>query len=191
MNQNSLLQQLRETTAPLHEQIEQKNPAQAILEHSMDLATYKLLLQQNYAAYGPLEAQIAPFLPFYKADKAARLLRDLEALNAVPLLEAEDFQIRSVAEAFGAAYVLEGSALGGMLIAKHLPQCEQLKGLPPQQFFSGDKASLHPWKLFQQELAAQVFEEAEIQALLAKARETFLFFERSFEAGSVLAERNA
>lgn len=38
MNQNSLLQQLRETTAPLHEQIEQKNPAQAILEHSMDLA---------------------------------------------------------------------------------------------------------------------------------------------------------
>lgn len=45
-------------------------------------------------------------------------MRDLEALNAVPRLEAEDFQIRSVAEAFGAAYVLEGSALGRMLIAK-------------------------------------------------------------------------
>ena len=181
MNQNSLLQQLRQITAPLHERIEQKNPARAILDHSIGLEAYKQLLLQNYAAYSRLEPGIAAVLPFFKADKAARLYRDLVALNITPQPEPDEFEINSVAEAFGAAYVLEGSALGGMLIAKHLSQCAQLKALPSQHFFSGDKASLAPWKLFQQELAVRDFNEPHTAELLSKARETFLFFERTFE----------
>ena len=170
MNQNSLLQQLRQTTAPLHERIEQKNPARAILDHSIGLE-----------AYSRLEPGIAVVLPFFKADKAARLYRDLVALNITPQPEPDEFEINSVAEAFGAAYVLEGSALGGMLIAKHLSQCAQLKALPSQHFFSGDKASLAPWKLFQQELAVRDFNEPQTAELLYKARESFLLFERPFE----------
>jgi len=188
MSQNNLLLQLRETTAALHERIEQKNPAQAILDHSMDQEGYIQLLLQNYSAYRPLEQEIAAFLPFFQAGKAARLSRDLEALSVFPEPEEYDFKIRTVAEAFGAAYVLEGSALGGMVIAKHLTQCEQLKDLEAQHFFNGDKSSLNSWNLYKQELARQDFNEIQKGELLAKARESFLFFERSFERKQLPAE---
>lgn len=194
MNDNNLLKELRAATSALHERIEQQNLAQAILDHSMALETYKILLLLNYQAYLHLESRLINFLPQLKADKAARLKRDLEALEVVlPDPSANpsfELNINSGAEAFGAAYVVEGSALGGMLIARHLPQCEQLKELPPQHFFSGDKASLAAWNVFKQELANQDFKQAEVQALLAKAWETFLFFESVYQSYFPLTSKN-
>ena len=178
------LKKLRAATSVLHERIEQQNLAQYILDHSMDLNTYKLLLLLNYQAYMHLEVRISAFLPQLKTEKTSRLKRDLEALEVVPPEPAAEppvkINIKSRAEAFGAAYVVEGSALGGMLIAKHLPQCKQLKDLPPQHFFRGDRNDLETWKIFKQELACQNFDQAEEMALLAKAKESFLFFESIF-----------
>lgn len=181
IKEKTILEQLKEATASLHEQIEQQNPAQDILNHSIDLPAYKELLLQNYHAYRHVESQTAPFLPFLGADKSDRLREDLEALNLSPVERNLDFQVQNRAEAFGAAYVVEGSALGGMVLAKHLQQCEQLKGLGDQQFFSGDKDSLSTWKRFKQELVAQEFSDEEKEELLAKAQETFLFFEKAYQ----------
>lgn len=181
MSNKNTLEKLREATAALHQRLEQQNPAQAILDHSIDLETYQSLLLQNYQAYEYLEARIATFLPQLKADKAERLKIDLEGLKLIPLSDPPmDISITSPAEAFGAAYVVEGSALGGMVIAKHLKQCGLLKELEPQHFFNGDKASLGTWKLYKQELSRKEFNQREEQELLAKARETFLFFESVF-----------
>lgn len=182
MSNKNTLEKLREATAALHQRLEQQNPAQAILDHSMDLETYKSLLLQNYQAYEYLEARIATFLPQLKADKAERLKADLEGLKLVPPSDPPmNISITSPAEAFGAAYVVEGSALGGMVIAKHLKQCVLLKDLDSQLFFNGDKACLAAWDLYKKELASQEFGQAEEQDLLAKARETFLFFENVFQ----------
>ncbi|HET8854362.1 MAG TPA: biliverdin-producing heme oxygenase [Salinimicrobium sp.] len=191
MENNDLLKKLRESTAALHKQIEKQNPAQALLNHSIDLESYKLLLLQNYQAYRHIEDQIAPFLPYLKADKAVRLKSDIEELEMVSPNtytysdSSLELSINSLAEAFGAAYVMEGSALGGMIIAKHLPHCEQLRGLKKQHFFNGDKSCLTTWNLFKQELARQNFDHKEVQALLEKAEETFLFFENSYRENPI------
>ena len=154
----------------------------------MDLEGYKELLLLNYAAYGHMEQEIVAFLPFLESGKTVRLARDLEALGILPEPEESHFEIYSVPEAFGAAYVLEGSALGGMVIARHLARCEQLKDLQPQHFFNGEKNTLNSWKLFQQELALQDFDEAQTEELLVKARESFLFFERVFDGKQIPVE---
>ena len=184
MSNNNLLENLREATGELHERLEQQNLARHIVDHSIDLETYKKLLLQNYQAYQHLEGQISEFLPELKGNKAPRLKTDLEALKiALPAPVSdlqESLEINSLPEAYGAAYVVEGSALGGMVIAKHLPKCERLQGLEPQQFFSGDKSCLTKWSNFKGLLSQQDFNEAEEQELLGKAKETFLFFERVF-----------
>lgn len=184
MSNKNLLEKLRAATGDLHERLEQQNLARHIVDHSIDRETYKKLLLQNYQAYQHLEGPISAFLPELKGNKAARLKTDLEALKMdlpAPVSDLQEpLEINSLPQAFGAAYVVEGSALGGMVIAKHLPKCEQLQGLQPQQFFSGDKGCLTTWSYFKEELAKQDLSEAEEQELLEKAKETFLFFERVF-----------
>lgn len=183
---NTLLEKLRATTAGLHDRIEKDNPAQAILDHSIDLETYKNLLLLNFQAYKHLEDRMASFLPQLKLDKAARLKSDLEAFKTtLPADPPTEVSIASRAEALGAAYVMEGSALGGMVIAKHLQQCEELGELPPQHFFNGDKGCLKDWNAFKEELARQELSPQQEEEVLAKARESFLFFESVYRQSEV------
>lgn len=183
---NTLLEKLRHTTAGLHDRIEKDNPAQAILDHSIDLETYKNLLLLNFQAYKHLEDRMASFLPQLKLDKAARLKTDLEVFKTtLPADPPTEVSIASRAEALGAAYVMEGSALGGMVIAKHLQQCEELGELPPQHFFNGDKGCLKDWNAFKEELARQELNPQQEEEVLAKARESFLFFESVYRQSEV------
>lgn len=116
------------------------------LERRLDLETgewtrpkYAAFLRATLAVVAPLETPIAALLDgrFAFLDgrpgPAARLRHDLAAL-------AEDAdrggvqgttpRVATVADAFGAAYVLEGSRLGGRIIAETL---ESRLGLTPDQ----------------------------------------------------------
>ncbi|WP_209309937.1 biliverdin-producing heme oxygenase [Salinimicrobium oceani] len=177
-----MIQRLKEETRELHEQVEGQNLAKLIMNHSMDLETYKLLLLQNFIAYRATETEIKKHLPQFKGEKHQQLALDLSPLKISSEIPSENdiFECRSTAEALGAAYVVEGSALGGMVIAKHIPSCDGLKDIDPPHFFSGSKSNLEDWKNFKITLEQYPFTEIEKVQAISKAKETFLFFERVF-----------
>lgn len=178
-----LIQRFREATRQLHEEIEEENSAAKIIDHSISLEEYRLLLLQNYIAYKITEEQISRFLPLEGILKHQRLKEDLSSLNvdtSVSSYYQDNFTCNTYAEALGAAYVVEGSALGGMVIAKELKQCENLNGLEKQSFFNGDRNNIKSWNTFKKELDKTNFSEEEAMAATEKAKETFRFFKKVF-----------
>ncbi|WP_179670547.1 biliverdin-producing heme oxygenase [Salinimicrobium sediminis] len=177
-----MIRKLKEETRWLHEQIEDQNLATKIMDHSIDLPTYKLLLLQNYIAYRETENEIKNHLPNYKAGKHLQLKQDLENLKVSTTIPVKNviFECHSPAEALGAAYVVEGSALGGMLLAKNLQHCIKLNEVDRHYFFNGDKENLKDWNSFKKELEAYNFNRAEEEEAIQKAKATFLFFEKVF-----------
>lgn len=177
-----MIKKLKEETRELHEQVEEQNLAKQIMNHSIDLATYKLLLLQNYIAYNATENAIKKFLPDYSGKKHLLLKQDLDQLGVSTKIPTENviFECYSKAEALGAAYVVEGSALGGMLLARNLSKCSQLSTVDQHHFFNGDKENLKDWNSFKMELGQYNFSEEEEQQATEKAKSTFKFFQEIF-----------
>ncbi|MGB4400332.1 MAG: biliverdin-producing heme oxygenase [Daejeonella sp.] len=182
-----MIQRLKEATRELHEQVETQNLAMQIMDHSIDLETYKLLLLQNYIAYQATENAIKQFLPEYNGKKHKQLQQDLEELGVT--IESpspvDPFECHSQAEALGAAYVVEGSALGGMLISKNLEKCRGLDSIEQHHFFNGNKDSLEDWNSYKIALEQYKFSEATENEALEKAKETFRFFQEVFNRKSL------
>lgn len=92
-----------------------------------DYRTFLARLYGFHAVWEPkAEALIADPRFFAPRRKLHRLTRDLRALGlspreleALPLCD-ELMAMESKADAFGAMYVMEGSTLGGMIIARHI-----------------------------------------------------------------------
>lgn len=177
-----MIQRLKEATRELHEQVETQNLAMQIMDHSIDLETYKLLLLQNYIAYQATETAIKQFLPEYNGKKHKQIKQDLEELGVTKASPSENdiFECHSEAEALGAAYVVEGSALGGMLISKNLEKCRGLDSIKQHHFFNGNKDSLEDWNSYKKVLEEYEFSEAGEDEAVNKAKETFRFFQDVF-----------
>ncbi|MFD1096276.1 biliverdin-producing heme oxygenase [Salegentibacter chungangensis] len=175
-----MINRLREDTASLHKQIEKDNLASRIMDHKISLEEYKLLLLQNYLAYSIVEDAISPYYKSPEANRVKRLQRDLFNLNIDPteaLVQFQDaFKCTCKSEALGAAYVIEGSALGGMFIAKELENCEQLKEIEEHHFFNGDRNNVKPWNRFLKDIKSEAFTQDEEDRAAEKAKETFSFF---------------
>lgn len=170
----------KEATGELHQQVEEENLARFIMDHSIDLETYRLLLLQNYLAYKKTETAIGGFVNGYKGTKHQQLARDLENLQ-IPKSEVDiPFSCNSLAEAFGAAYVVEGSALGGMVLAKNISRCSGLSTIKTHYFFNGNRDNLEAWNSFKKSLSEQHFSENEERQAIQKAKDTFRFFREVF-----------
>lgn len=178
-----MLEKLREATRELHEKIEEDNLAGLIMNHSISIDEYKLLLLQNYIAYFVTENAIASHMPGYLPAKHIQLQKDLDNLQVDTSVVREyqnAFSCENYPEALGAAYVVEGSAMGGMLIARELPNCQKLKVLNTHHFFSGDRGNVKSWNNFMKQLKATEFSEEEEEKAVVKACETFDFFGKVF-----------
>lgn len=179
-----MLERLRDATKQLHDEIEQDNLASKIMSHEISLDEYKLLLLQNYIAYKITEEQIGQHLDNWESDKSLRLKKDLDALKVDTSVLADfqnRFKIKNRTEAIGATYVLEGSALGGMQIAKELPNCQNLQETGKPHFFTPKRQSMEGWNIFLKRLRNSEFSEEEKSMAAQKARETFIFFGEVFK----------
>lgn len=167
-------------TAELHREVETENLARFIMDHSIERETYELLLLQNYLAYKTTESAIASHIEGYKGNKHLLLAKDIENLQLerpeLPLA----FNCNSRAAAFGAAYVVEGSALGGLVLATHISKCPGLDTIGKHYFFNGSKENLANWNRFKEGLGAQDFSEEELDEAIQKAQDTFRFFQRIY-----------
>lgn len=124
---------LRHETRAEHERIEANPRFSRLMAPDLTMAEYRLLVARLHGHHAPLEAALeamAHRLPACLAlhrrlNRRAALADDLVALGFTPadiaaLPRCEALAIRSVEQALGALYVLEGSTLGGQLIARHL-----------------------------------------------------------------------
>lgn len=130
-----LSQRLRHGTADLHGRIEQNSRFGRLMSPELTLAEYRGLVERLYGHHGPAEAALAgaaPLLPVAldlprRLRRATLLAGDLRALGlsvhaiaALPCCLPGTYAIATAEAAWGTLYVLEGSALGGQVIARHL-----------------------------------------------------------------------
>jgi heme oxygenase len=125
-----LLAALRAATAPAHDRIE----ALLQLDRPIGLGRYGSVLRGFDAFLTLWEPRLLAVLParlhgeFHRRSRHALLRRDLQALGLAR--GPTDAWVEGVASipldgidaAFGSLYVLEGSALGGRVIARHLAE---------------------------------------------------------------------
>ncbi|CAN5413441.1 hypothetical protein BH23BAC2_BH23BAC2_22000 [soil metagenome] len=174
-----ILNKLKEATSQLHTEIEKNNLADLIISNAISLDQYKLLLLQNYTAYAIIETSIAQKLSDYTGNKHSRIKQDLDNLKVNTEVNGSwknDFILKNKAEAYGAAYVVEGSALGGLLISKQIKNCPALEGISHHYFFDGNRDHVKSWNSFCKKLKEEEFTPLEEVQAIDKAKETFVFF---------------
>jgi heme oxygenase len=163
---------LRTGTAQEHERVDR-------LFGALNLARpedYRLFLAAQAAAFLPVEealdaAGAADFLPDWHARRRSHLLRgDLHALGT-PLPSPEPVPaLVSAPEILGAAYVLEGSRLGGAMLKRSVQHDL------PQAFLSAPQ-SPGAWRKLLETLDHYLYETAPVAAAVGAARGIFHCFE--------------
>ena len=156
----AILLRLRAETHPYHEAVEQNAFNQALAAGSVTATHTAWFLAKLYGFVQPIEAVLrahaAEFEPAWQLNeryRAAWLLEDLARLSYAgtpppcPALP----PLHSWPQRLGALYVLEGSTLGGQIIARQLTKA----GLEAGAYFTGRAERTGPlWKSFCQQLGA-------------------------------------
>lgn len=112
-----LLAQLRAVTGAAHAELDRAVTGAGTLSP----VRYAALLYAHLDVLSSLEAELEHYLPgFAAAQRVALLCADLHVLGlgAAPARGAN--RVTSLGAAWGAAYVIEGSALGGLVLAREL-----------------------------------------------------------------------
>ncbi|MEJ7932268.1 biliverdin-producing heme oxygenase [Ramlibacter sp. AN1015] len=124
--------------------------------------------------------------PWFEAHRRGAWARDdLQVLGAARCAPAAspEIELDSPAAALGSLYVLEGSALGGQVIARTLRDHLQLTETTGARYFAGRGARTGPlWRAFCEQFEAQVQQPAEVEAACRGARQTFGALIRQFRA---------
>ncbi len=164
---DSALAVVRRTTAERHSRLEALPSQARLLCRDYQPTEYATLLQRLYGFYDPLCTVLAQgdYLARFGLRIAARLagLRldllelglpsaEVEALPRCAQLPPLDTPDRVL----GSAYVIEGSALGGRVITKHLMRVFPASGGSALRFFAGDgERTREHWERFCARLNAE------------------------------------
>lgn len=180
-----LHEKIKQATAHLHDQLEQKMFVGEIMNGSLTFEQYQTILTVNYAThlavedflFDGLSDELRQKLDIESRVKLSALLRDLEEINSVtggsPQNAPDFIDLNSDAAILGAMYVMEGATLGGNVIVKRLKTNEHL--LPYHLNYHyyqvyGDQLGLK-WKQFLEVLNA--IPETEHEAAIKNAVSLF------------------
>ena len=140
---SSIHQRLRESTRADHLRLER---LLNLLDPELTRVRYGRVLVAFHAFYAQLEAQFqrhhlaaSPSLDFELPCRAPLLRADLAALGVSPRQSDEIpmAEIRTPSEFAGRLYVVEGAALGGQMLARHLADKWGMDRASGAAFFSG------------------------------------------------------
>lgn len=174
----SLLEAIRKATAEAHAALERQLPPEGWTR-----AQYAAFLRATLAVVDIVEPRIRRWLPDIHGAAApggARLRHDLAALGEPhDVAPAADLpNIDTTAAAYGAAYVLQGSMLGGSIIARTLQLNSQIPG-GSFTYLQPPGVSIGPvWRAFTMRLDAfgSAASAADHQAAIDAAQRTFVGF---------------
>lgn len=150
-----ILAELREATRAAHTQLEKRL---ALFERVRDRESLTAHLKSMASCYLPLENKVFAHPDWAKHDADVRALRrgdllgkDLESLgvalsDVTAMPDAALPRFATFAEALGGFYVLEGSKLGGQVVARHFKKTLSVPG-PSLRFYEGAAEGTGPsWK---------------------------------------------
>lgn len=182
-----LLARLRAATRELHASLD----AAVGGDITLSRVSYARFLAASRHAVGAVEQGIAHVLgPDFQAQRAAALDADLAALARDGLVvdlapgEPPHLSLGDEAEALGAAYVVEGSSLGGMVLTARVRAAHGPDAPVAYLSLRGDDTGAR-WRWFKGELArfaARHPDDATFDRAAAAARATFDVYARAFEA---------
>ena len=155
----AILLRLRHETHPYHDALEQHAFNRAMAAGTPTAAGTAQFLTKMYGFLQPYEtvlrAHTADFSPAWTLTERFRahlILEDLPAIAGAPIppLCPAMPPLRTRAQLLGTMYVMEGSTLGGQVIARQLAKA----GIPMRQYFMGYGGRTGAlWKTFCQQLA--------------------------------------
>ncbi len=180
----SPLDALRHATRDSHERLHQ-HPITAPLSGSdLTLPQYQSALFCFQRFHERVEAELERLPQLYIPQPGSRLiLRDLEACHAPdnPLPSMPPISLPATQDGFlGLMYVVEGSKLGGVVIARNLAKTLGCGPATGAGFFCGEGDSTHlGWQRF---LALLELKCQDIEQCAQSAQDTFLALERFLSA---------
>lgn len=157
---------LKEKTKEQHDETEAKLQSQKIFDKSYSLDDYKKLLTHNYKLISRYEPQIREHLKNYpelnleERSKIEALKTDLSKLNIDMPAESPIQNLDNEAEAFGALYVIEGSTLGGNVIAKQLRKNQEFENIEFNYFGVYGENTGFFWQEFKAIIDEKISEDA-------------------------------
>lgn len=182
-----ILERLKTETRPHHDRIEEVGFSTQIMSGQLTLNEYKMLVINNYRMHKLVEGMLEQMpevknlegLEFESRKKTALLAKDLEDLGLNPAdfsTEGINIDLSDFHTAMGTYYVLEGSTLGGSVIARKLATNPNLasEGLTDFNFYGcyGDMVGPR-WKAFQQVLVDVATDAAAEDKMVAGAAAAF------------------
>ncbi len=178
------IQNLRDSTATCHKQLELNSLSLALLSDTVNEHIYSTYLTRLYSFVKGFEQYIYPelsqhFLNINHREKSLFIEEDLKALGIAfekhTLLEEVFFRdtYSDVYLAAGAFYVLEGSTLGGQIIVKHLQKTMPASFVNAAYFSGYQQKTGSMWKEFLQQLTALPQSTLEEEQIIRGAITTF------------------
>ncbi|PKK36365.1 hypothetical protein BWI96_10880 [Siphonobacter sp. SORGH_AS_0500] len=180
-----ILSQLKEQTRELHEQTEQLFYTDALKGGTLTTDQYKHLLQAHLAFHKALEVALSTIdnYPLEERRKAAWIEADLTAIQASPKTAPSTvFEGWNTSELLGAAYVAEGSMLGGQVIKRWLQAHPELGTYAGEsKFYNGyGKNTGERWKSFGTYLVTNA--AGHEPAIVEGAKKAFKAYQAIFKA---------
>ena len=172
-------QTLKESTQPSHQALEKKMVA--LIRTIKTREDYVEFLRLMYGYYSALEGRVQEYLSDSEMNsrrKSDRLLDDIQHFedSETPELCSQLPPICSHADALGAMYVIEGSTMGGKIIAKMIEGQAGISGPSGFTFFYGyGEETAKMWDEFKAFLN-RPFDEMEKLNLILTANRTFNSF---------------
>jgi len=189
---SELVSTLRKLAEQDHLKIKEGFYAEKIMKGVLTLQDYKILILANRIFHGKVQSLISPFFNDYpeyqlkKRNKIPALAQDLAQLNITEVFNdyqfEESLKIDSFWQALGAAYVVEGTAIGGAIIRKKLLANKNITKSVSINFYGCYQKELSPlWKSFLSflEEKSKTASKEQIDETVNKAKEIFLFYEHS------------
>ncbi|WP_045728780.1 biliverdin-producing heme oxygenase [Xanthomonas sp. GPE 39] len=172
---------LREATASQHEAVERLPMMRALMSGVLSLCDYVQLLRCHYAVLAGWEQREAAWLRdcgdarWRYQPRSPLLAQDLFALQVPPPTLLSDPPVHAAGSGWGMLYVVEGSRLGGRVIARQLRQRLPSVASAVHYFELGD-ADPDAWRHFQQRLEHVLTTPTQQQAAVDGARAMFAHF---------------
>ncbi len=166
-----------------------------MLRGDLPRPAYVSLLFRLLGLHEPIEDRLAPhtnsvWLAWFVADRARRLRRDLQALGiptgeiaAAPTAGGLLPPLDDPAASLGCAWVVEGSALGGRVLARHVESIVSTSvgaaTTPGSSFFESGPLQAERWRACGHALEACGADPVRRGTILHAATATFAAFEAS------------
>ncbi|WP_267401578.1 MULTISPECIES: biliverdin-producing heme oxygenase [unclassified Chryseobacterium] len=173
---------LKQNTAEYHDAAEKLFNSEKIFNKTFTLEDYKKIINTNYLMllhsedkiFNSLSGNFSEKLQLNDRKKLPLIEKDLSSLALENRTASQTLEFENEHEALGAMYVIEGSTLGGNVIAKQLSKTEGFDNVT-FNFFGCYQENTGPmWKNFKEVLDTEVAEE-KYNDVLSGAKKLYTF----------------